>query len=85
MRGVLTVDLGDPPTGLPAPTGVVVAVGSAADIASPAARPWVEHATFTVTEDKASDLRVITVESVSAAITELTTRFEMWQIGRAHV
>ena len=75
---MLTVDLGDPPTGLPAPTGVVVAVGSAADIASPPSRPWVEHATFTLTADKVSDLRVITVESVAAAITELTTRFEMW-------
>jgi enoyl-CoA hydratase/carnithine racemase len=57
---------------------VVVAVGSAADIASLGAHPWVEHATFTLTEDSVSDLRVITVESAAAAIAEVTTRFEMW-------
>ena len=82
---MLVVDLGDPPTGSPAPTGVVVAVGSAADIASPAARPWVEHATFTLSEDKVSDLRVITVESTAAAITELTTRVRDVAAGRHRV
>ena len=62
-----------------------MAVGSAADIASPAARPWVEHATFTVTEGRVSDLRVITVESVAAAITELTTRVRDVAAGRDRV
>ncbi len=75
---VFVIDLGDPPTDSTAPTGVVVAVGSAADIASPAAQPWVEHAIFTLTEDESSDLRVITVESTAAIIAELTTRVEMW-------
>jgi enoyl-CoA hydratase/carnithine racemase len=75
---VLVVDLGDLPTGSPVPPGVLVAVGSAADIASPAAQPWVERATFTLTEDRVADHRVITVESTAAALAELTTRFEMW-------
>jgi enoyl-CoA hydratase/carnithine racemase len=73
---VLVVDLGDPPIGLP--TGIVVAVGAAADIASAPAQPWVEHATFTVSEDRIADRRVIRVESAEAAIAELTTRLEMW-------
>lgn len=75
---MLVVDLGDPPGGAQAPTGVVVAVGSAADMASPAAHPWVESATFTLTEDRVADHRVITVESTAAALVELTTRVEMW-------
>ena len=75
---VLVVDLGDLPTCSPAPTGVLVAVGSAADIASPPAQPWVQHATFTLSEDAVADRRVITVESTAAAIAELTTRVEMW-------
>ena len=37
-----------------------------------------EHATFTLTEDRVADRRVITVESTAAAIAELTTRVEMW-------
>ena len=72
------VDLGDLPTGSPAPTGVLVALGSADDIASPRAQPWLEHATFTLSEGAVADRRVITVESTAAALAELTTRFEMW-------
>lgn len=75
---MLVVDLGDPPTGSRAPAGVVVAVGSAADIASPAAQAWVEHATFTLTDDRVADRRVVSVASTAAVITELTTRAEMW-------
>ena len=75
---MLVVDLGDLPTGTPAQTGVLVAVGSAADISAPAARPWLEHATLTLSEDRVADARVISVESTAAAITELTTRVEMW-------
>ena len=55
-----------------------MAVGSAADVASPAAEPWVEHATFTLSEDRVADVRVVSVESAAAAIAELTTRVEMW-------
>ena len=64
---MLVVDLGDPPTGPPAPTGVVVAVGSAADIASSSAQPWIERATFTLSEDAVTDRRVVTVESTATA------------------
>ena len=72
------VDLGDPPTDLPAQTGLVVAVGSAADIASPPAQPWLDRATFTISEDAVADRRVVTVESSAAALAELTTRYETW-------
>ncbi|RDH78358.1 enoyl-CoA hydratase/isomerase family protein [Mycolicibacterium moriokaense] len=75
---MLVVDLGAQPADLPAPTGVLVAVGSAADIASPAAQPWLAHATFTLSEDGVCDPRVIRVESAKAALAELTTRVEMW-------
>jgi enoyl-CoA hydratase/carnithine racemase len=75
---VLVVDLGDPPTGPRAPTGVVVAVGSAADIASPPAQYWVDSATFTLSGDEVTDRRVVSVESTATALVELATRFEMW-------
>jgi enoyl-CoA hydratase/carnithine racemase len=75
---VLVVDLGDPPIGSPPQPGVVVAVGSAADIGSSAAQPWVEHATFTLTEDTVADRRVVSVKSTAGALVELTTRVEMW-------
>lgn len=72
------VDLGDPPTGPQPATGVVVAVGSAADIASAAAQPWLERAAFTLSEDEVTDRRVVTVESAATAVTELTTRLQKW-------
>jgi len=75
---VRVVDLGDLPTGSPAPLGVCIAVGSAADIAAPAAQPWVEAATFTVSEDVVADRRVVTVDSVAAMTAELGARFDMW-------
>jgi enoyl-CoA hydratase/carnithine racemase len=75
---VLVVDLGDPPTGPPAPTGVVVAVGSAADIASPPAQPWLARAAFAMSEDLVADRRVVTVDSAPTALAELAARFEMW-------
>jgi enoyl-CoA hydratase/carnithine racemase len=75
---VLVVDLGDLPNGSPAHTGVLVAVGSAADIASPPAQPWIQHATLTLSEDAVADRRVIPVESTAAAIAELTTRIDTW-------
>jgi enoyl-CoA hydratase/carnithine racemase len=75
---VLVIDLGDPPTGSPATTGLLVVVGSAEDIASTRAQSWLEHATFTLSEGTVADRRVVTVESTAAALAELSTRFEMW-------
>jgi enoyl-CoA hydratase/carnithine racemase len=75
---VLVVDLGDPPSSPPARTGVVVALGSATDIASPASQNWLERAAFTISADTVTDRRVVTVESTATALVELTTRFEMW-------
>ena len=77
---MLVVDLDDLPScsSTPAQTGVLLAVGSAADIASAAVQPWLQHATLTLSDDVVADPRVITVESTEAAIAELTTRVEMW-------
>jgi enoyl-CoA hydratase/carnithine racemase len=55
---------------------VIIAVGSAADI--DAAESWLDAATFTLTEDPCADLRVITVDSVSATVDELTARCDRW-------
>ncbi|HKV22284.1 MAG TPA: enoyl-CoA hydratase/isomerase family protein [Mycobacterium sp.] len=75
---MLVVDLGDPPTGPQPPTGVVVAVGSAADVVSSSAQPWIDHATFTLSEDDVTDRRVVAVDSTDSTLSELATRFEMW-------
>lgn len=75
---MFVVDLGAPPTGSPPRTGVMVAVGSAADIASPSAEPWLDHATITLSADDMDDARVVTVESADAELAGLATRFEMW-------
>lgn len=58
------------------PPGVVVAVGSAADIA--AAEYWPQAATFTLTEDPCADRRAVTVDSVPEALAELTRRCQRW-------
>jgi enoyl-CoA hydratase/carnithine racemase len=57
---------------------VLVAVGSADDIASPPAQSWLERATLTLTEDAVADRRVVTVESTAAALGDLSTRFKTW-------
>lgn len=75
---VRVVDLGDLPTDSPAARGLLVAVGSAAAIAAPVAQTWVDHATFTLTEDTVADRRVVTVSSTAAATAELAARVEMW-------
>jgi enoyl-CoA hydratase/carnithine racemase len=56
----------------------VVAVGSAGEIAAAAAQPWLERATFTLTEDAVPDRRVVTVASVQAALAEVEQRVERW-------
>lgn len=71
------VDLSSAPQGgPPSPPGVIVAVGSAADIA--AAGSWLDAATFTMTEDQCADRRVVTVDSVPATVDELTERCRRW-------
>ncbi|WP_407662400.1 enoyl-CoA hydratase/isomerase family protein [Mycolicibacterium palauense] len=67
------VDLADPPdlaaTG--APDAVVVATGDPTD---PAARHWLRHATFTLTETPCADRRVVVVPSVADALAALGER-----------
>lgn len=71
------VDLSSVPHDGPgSPPGVIVGVGSAADIT--AAGSWLDAATFTLTEDPCADRRVITVESVPATLDELTARCHRW-------
>ncbi|OBI17793.1 enoyl-CoA hydratase/isomerase family protein [Mycobacterium sp. E2497] len=65
-----------PDPGSASPPGVVVAYGSAADIA--AGESWLQEATFTLTEDGCADRRVITVQSVPDALAELTERRRRW-------
>lgn len=65
-----------PQDGPPSPPGVIVAVGSAADIAE--AGFWLDTATFTLTEDPCADRRVVTVDSVPAIVDELTARCRRW-------
>jgi enoyl-CoA hydratase/carnithine racemase len=73
----LTSSAASPPdAGVASPPGVIVAVGSAADLGP--AESWLDAATFTLTEDPCTDRRVITVDSVSEAVAELTQRCQRW-------
>lgn len=65
-----------PQDGPGSPPGVIVAVGSAADIA--AAGSWLDAATFTLTEDSCADRRVVTVESVPATVELVAARCQRW-------
>jgi hypothetical protein len=56
----------------------MIAVGSAADIASSRAQPWLQQVAVTLSEDVVADRRVVTVESTAAAIAELITRVQTW-------
>jgi enoyl-CoA hydratase/carnithine racemase len=58
-----------PPFGVP-----VVAVGSLPC----ASEFWLQHATFTLTEDDTDDRRVISVSSIDCAIAELAARVGRW-------
>jgi enoyl-CoA hydratase/carnithine racemase len=62
--------------GLAAPPGVVVAVGSAAEIAR--SQSWLDAATFTLTEQPCADRRVISVDSVTDTLAELKQRCARW-------
>ncbi len=58
--------------------GPVVAVGSAHDIAEPTAQYWLDHATFTLTQDQVQDRRVVAVPSLRDAIDDLEQRVQRW-------
>jgi enoyl-CoA hydratase/carnithine racemase len=77
---VRVVDLGDLPTCSPTPEtpSLWLAVGSADEIGSPSAQPWLQHVTLTLSADAISDRRVVTVESTTATLAELSTRIETW-------
>jgi enoyl-CoA hydratase/carnithine racemase len=71
------VDVSSAPEAGPAsPPGVIVGVGSAAEIAQ--GKSWLQAATFTLTEDACADRRVVTVDSVPETLTKLRTRCEHW-------
>ncbi|CAM3303183.1 Enoyl-CoA hydratase [Mycobacterium colombiense] len=71
------VELSSAPQDGPAsPPGVIVAVGSATDIAED--EFWLDAATFTLTEDPCGDRRAVTVDSVAATVDELTARCRRW-------
>ncbi len=57
----------------------VVAVGPLTD----ASEFWLQHATFTLTEDDTDDRRAITVPSIDAAIAELAARVDRWPLAAA--
>jgi enoyl-CoA hydratase/carnithine racemase len=44
---------------------------------------WLQHATFTLTEDGTDDRRAITVPSIDAAIAELAARVDRWPLAAA--
>ena len=58
------------------PPGIVLAFGTAADIA--ASEYWLQTATFTLTEDACADRRVVTIDSVPEVLAELTQRCQRW-------
>ena len=68
----------DPETDVDVGAGPVVAVGSAADIATADAQPWLQRATFTLTADSVDDRRVLTVPSVAACTEALVQRVDRW-------
>ncbi|OCB58178.1 enoyl-CoA hydratase [Mycobacterium malmoense] len=76
------IDLASPPdpgsvdAGAASPPGVILAHGAAADLAR--SESWLQKATFTLTEDRCDDPRVVTVDSVPDALAELTARCRRW-------
>lgn len=67
---------GGPGTGAASPPGVIVAHGSAADIAR--CQSWLEAASFTLTEGCCADRRVVPVLSVPDALAEVAARCQRW-------
>jgi enoyl-CoA hydratase/carnithine racemase len=73
---MLVVDLADPPPiGVAGPPGVVVAIGESA---TPEGEFWLDTATFALTAIEHEDRRFVTVESVGAAVAELSERCRRW-------
>lgn len=75
------VDLSEPaPDADVSPLSVpVLAVGSLTG----ASESWLQHATFTLTEDDTDDRRVVTVPSIGAAVAELAARVNRWPLAAA--
>jgi hypothetical protein len=79
------VDVSEPPSdvgvGVDAESFAVpvVAVGSLAR----ASEFWLQHATFTLTEDDTDDRRAITVDSIDSAIAELAAQVDYWPLAAA--
>ncbi|HEY0227203.1 MAG TPA: enoyl-CoA hydratase/isomerase family protein [Mycobacterium sp.] len=69
LSSALDVDPATPP-------GVIVAVGSVADLEQ--AESWLDTATFTLTERPCTDRRVITVASIPDTLAQLEERCERW-------
>jgi Enoyl-CoA hydratase/isomerase len=57
----------------------VVAVGSL----TRSSEFWLQHATFTLTEDETDDRRAVTVASIESAIAELADRVDRWPMAAA--
>jgi enoyl-CoA hydratase/carnithine racemase len=60
-------------------TGPVVAVGPLDN----ASEFWLEHATFTLTDDDTDDRRAVTVPSIDSATAELAARIDRWPLAAA--
>jgi hypothetical protein len=75
------VDLSEPVSEVDAAAlGVpVVAVGSL----TRSSEFWLQHATFTLTEDETDDRRAVTVASIESAIAELADRVDRWPMAAA--
>jgi enoyl-CoA hydratase/carnithine racemase len=75
------LDVAEPVSEVDAAPFVVpaVAVGPLTD----ASEFWLQHATFTLTEDDTDDRRAITVPSIDAAIAELAARVDRWPLAAA--
>lgn len=72
------VDLSSAPEpDVAAPPGVIVAHGS------PHSEYWLDTATFTLSEHRCDDPRVVTVDSVPRVLSELTQRCQQWPIASA--
>jgi enoyl-CoA hydratase/carnithine racemase len=72
------IDLAEAGAVLDVPAAPMIAVGNAVEIAAGDSQPWLERATFTLTEDDVEDLRVVTVPSVEASVAEIAQRVKRW-------